>query len=126
MRYDPETGPDPAEWNSAGEDEKSLAVEHYHRRRRIRLPNARVHAVVHAVVENQIAMGDAYVAKSVLERLLSEGLTRHETIHAMGTVVSEIMFGALKGTMASDLNLECRERLLKLTAKSWHDEYGRP
>jgi len=34
------------------------SIEAYHRRARIRLPNEKVHAVIHAIVENQIALGD--------------------------------------------------------------------
>jgi hypothetical protein len=45
-----------------------------------------VHAALHAVVESQIAGEMAAVAKTVA-RLCTEGLTRHEALHAVGSVL---------------------------------------
>ena len=56
--YDPLKPPDPERWRSLDEQEQIDLVHDYHRRARIRLPNATVHAVIHVVVENQIALGD--------------------------------------------------------------------
>jgi len=90
---------------------------------RIRLPNRRVHAILHAVVENQVALGDKYAAKSVLERLMREGLDRHEAIHAIGSVLSGRIFDVLKHKHKyehgeNDLSTEYLEELDKLTAQS--------
>jgi hypothetical protein len=49
--YDPRKPPDPEEWLSLDEHERIQAVESFHRRMRIRLPNAKVHAVIHVIVE---------------------------------------------------------------------------
>jgi len=56
--YDPPEPPDPEQWRSIDEQMQIQLVRDYHRRARIRLPNAMVHAVVHVAVENQIALGD--------------------------------------------------------------------
>ena len=40
------------------EGEREILVEDYHERAGIELPNAHVHAAIHVVVENQIAMGE--------------------------------------------------------------------
>jgi hypothetical protein len=56
QRYDPLEAPDPGEWLALDEQERIDLVQDYHRRARIRLPNAKVHAVLHAIVEAQIAL----------------------------------------------------------------------
>jgi hypothetical protein len=61
-------------------------VIQYHRRQGIRLPDKTVHALIHVIVENQVALGDKYPVKSVLSRLIAEGLNRHEAVHAIGSV----------------------------------------
>jgi hypothetical protein len=94
-RYDPHQAPDPKEWNALDEQERMQLVEQYHRRAGIRLPNAKVHAVIHAVVENQIVLGDELPVRRTLQRLMSEGLDRHDAIHAIGSVLAEHMFELL-------------------------------
>ena len=51
QRYDPLKAPDPEEWLALDEQERMELVQDYHRRMRIRLPNAKLHAVAHAIVE---------------------------------------------------------------------------
>jgi hypothetical protein len=48
----------------------------YHRRARIRLPNEKLHATLHAIVEAQIALGDETPAGRIAQRLTGEGLDR--------------------------------------------------
>ena len=74
MEYNPNSRIDTEEWLAADEPERMEAVRRYHRRHKIRLPNDRVHAIIHVIVENQVALGDSYPAKSVLVRLMREGL----------------------------------------------------
>ena len=57
QRYDPLEAPDPKEWLELDEQERIVLVQDYHRRARIRLPNKKVHATLHAIVEAQIALG---------------------------------------------------------------------
>jgi hypothetical protein len=64
-------------------------VSRHHTGQRIRLPNETIHAAIHLIVENQVALGDAFPANGVLLRLMKEGLDRHEAIHAIGSVFSE-------------------------------------
>ena len=63
----------------------------------IKLPNRRVHAALQAIVETQVAMGDETEAQATLIRLLSEGLDRHDAIHAIGDVLAEHMYNLQKG-----------------------------
>ena len=85
--YDPLKPPDPERWRSLDEQEQIDLVHDYHRRARIRLPNATVHAVIHVVVENQIALGDETPVRRTVQRLISEGLDRHQSIHAVGSIL---------------------------------------
>ena len=97
-QYDPLKAPDPKEWLAVGEQERMDLAQDYHRRARIRLPNAKLHANMHAIVENQIALGDETPARRVLQRLMDEGLDRHQAIHAIG----KPYFAALERLTAED------------------------
>jgi len=88
-QYDPLKAPDPQGWLSLDEQQRISLAQDYHRRARIRLPNETVHAVVHAIVENQIALGDETPVRRTVQRLLSEGRDRHEAIHAVGMILME-------------------------------------
>jgi hypothetical protein len=87
-RYDPNQAPDPTEWNALDESEQILLVKQYHKRKRVKLPNAKVHAVFHVIVENQITMGEELRVSKTLDRLLADGLNRHDAVHAIGAVLA--------------------------------------
>ena len=120
--YDPLKPPDPEQWRSIDEQERIQLVENYHRRARIRLPNAMGHAVVHVMVENQIALGDEIPVRRTVQRLISEGLDRHDSIHAVGSVLIGHMSDLLRQPEAeagADLNPPYYAALDRLTAKDW-------
>ena len=85
-RYNPELGPDANEWLQLDEDERLIPVEEYHRDARIFLPRKirQLHATIHVVVENQLALNDEPVVRA-LGRLVKEGLSRHDAVHAIGS-----------------------------------------
>jgi hypothetical protein len=118
--YDPENDLPADEWLALSESERIDAVETYHQRQRIRLPNARLHAATHAVVENQIALGESAVVET-LARLRSEGLTRHEAVHAIGAVVVDQIVDVLKNGPGAntDLSRPYLDRVRRLTAAEW-------
>jgi len=118
--YDPEQNLPTDLWLAMDEVERIAAVAAYHRRQRIRLPRPTLHATIHTVVENQIALGEGVVVET-LTRLRSEGLTRHEAVHAIGTVLTEQIFQALKGGggAPSDLSASYLDRVRRLTADEW-------
>ena len=123
MQYDPESPVDPEEWLALDEQERIEAVQRYHRRRKIQLPNEQVHAIIHAIVENQVALGRAFPAESVLLRLIREGLDRHEAIHAVGSVLTERLFTALRQREGmGDLRADYEEAIKRLTARSWRKQ----
>jgi hypothetical protein len=57
-----------------------LRSKTYHRNAGIRLPNSRLHATFHAIVENQAGLGDDAPVQKALERLINEGIDRHEAM----------------------------------------------
>jgi len=123
LRYDPLEHIDSDAWQELDESERKQLVVRYHRRVRIRLPNETAHALIHVMVENQLALGDAYPVKAVLVRLMNEGLDRHEAIHAIGAVLSETFFTAMHGEeIDGDLNARYLEKLKVLTTESWRKQ----
>jgi hypothetical protein len=103
------------------ESERAFLVRKYHRKQRIPLPNAQLHALTHVIVENQVAEGDQYPVAATLSRLMGEGLTRHEAIHAIGSVLAAHMVEALKNPPSGpgELSSAYFRELQELTAKSW-------
>jgi len=63
--YDPDKSVVAAEWLQTDEGERIELVSSYHRRRRIRLPNAQLHTVIHVIVENQLALAEEVVVKTL-------------------------------------------------------------
>ncbi len=92
--YDASTAPDPELWLAAGESRKLAAIEAHHRALGVDLPNPRLHATMHAIVENQLAADAPAEARATLERLVAAGLARHEAIHAIGSVVADAVWSA--------------------------------
>ncbi len=117
--YDPLNAPDPDEWQSMDEDERITLVMEHHREFGVELPNEQLHAVVHVVVENQIALGDEMSAQATLERLMREGLDRHEAIHAVGSVLVDFVQALIYDDAAPAANERYNEELKKLTAAEW-------
>ncbi len=117
--YDPLNAPDPDDWQSLGEDKRMMLVMEYHREAGVKLPNEQVHAVVHVVVENQIALGDEMSAQATLDRLMREGLDRHDAIHAVGSVLVDFVQALIRDDAAPGANERYNEELEKLTAAEW-------
>lgn len=118
--YDAERAPDPVKWLATDEMERTLAIEKYHRAlaSHPETPNPRLHATMHVVVENQLAAGAPSCAVETLERLVAAGLTRHEAVHAIASVVAEALFDVLKRN--SVIDHEAVERALRrLRPEGW-------
>ena len=120
QRYNPLEAPNPEEWLALDEQERIDLVRDYHRRAGIRLPNEKLHATLHAIVEAQIALGDETPAGRIAQRLISEGLDRHDAIHAIGMVLAEHLYDMLKTTKSDkDPNAPYFAALERLTAEDW-------
>ena len=125
-KYDPETAPDPSAWLELDEQERTQLVEAYHRKARVKLPGMALHAMIHTIVENQIAM-EMKVALEAMTRLMGEGLSRHDAVHAIGCVLNNHLHNLM---LAEDADLLANPQgtyeaeLERLTVASWHNEYG--
>ena len=118
--YDPDRAIDSVEWTALDEGERHYLVERYHRKKRIKMPNSRVHAAIHVVVENQIALGGEIPAHKTLARLIREGLSRHDAVHAIGSVLAGQMFDLIKhNAKGQDVNADYFRQLEELTAEGW-------
>jgi hypothetical protein len=119
--YNPGCAPDPESWLELDEQERIALVETYHRVARIKLPNVTAHAALHAIVENQIALNLEPVVRA-MDRLGKEGLTRHDAVHAIGSVVAEHLFDILKTNQNDDAatsQARYYAAVERLTAASW-------
>jgi len=120
-RYEPSKTPDPAEWVALDEQERVVLVEEFHRRARVDLPNVKLHATMHVVVENQLSLNDEPVVRGLV-RLIKQGLTRHDAIHAIGSVVAEQIYDLLKlGDTPETSRARYYAAIERLTAAEWRD-----
>lgn len=119
-RYDPELAPNAEEWLALDEQARIGLAEQHHRRARIKLPNVKIHAAIHAVVENQIAEGHEPVIRA-MARLTSTGLSRHDAVHAVGSVLAEHLFDLIKDKSTSANPMADYDAAIeRLTVDSWH------
>lgn len=123
--YNPNQAPDPDQWLALDEEDAISLIYAYHMDLDEEFPNIQMHAVIHNVVENQAAMVDETPVKKTLERLMKEGLDRHEAIHAVGSVLVEHMWNIRQpNSDPEELNKSYFRKLNKLTVDSWTDEFG--
>jgi hypothetical protein len=120
-RYDPESRPVPAEWLALDESERIALVERHHQHIADDAPNARAHAVFHVIVENQLALEDQIEVRSALERLTGEGLSRHDAIHAVGSVLAGYLHDLAASKTARFDQATYDGKLRELTARKWRD-----
>lgn len=120
LQYDASKDPDPAAWLAMDEAERILAIEKCHRRIGDKFPRPQVHASMHAVIENQLAVNDPPFVRAALDRLLREGLDRHNAIHAIAGVFAQQMHALLKNKPAGGFDLAQYEKGLgQLDAAQW-------
>ncbi len=116
--YDPLSDPDPREWFRDAERERVDAIIAYHTSRGIDVPNLELHARFHEVVETQLADGDETV-NDTLDRLLAEGLDRHEALHAIGFVLAQHTYKTVRGARTASTEDAYRADLKRLSAVRW-------
>lgn len=118
MHYDPDKGPNAKEWLAMDEILRSELVAAYHRRKRLKAPKPQLHAVIHTTVENQLAAGEEVVIDA-MTRLRKEGLSRHDAIHAIGSVLIAHIHKLLSNVDKEIGNAQYFEALKALTAEGW-------
>jgi hypothetical protein len=123
--YNPDGGIDPQGWLAIDESQRLYLVQQYHRKKRVRLPNARLHAIIHVVVENQVAMGAEIPVGNTVSRLMREGLSRHDAIHAIGAILASRLYELMKeGPQSTDANSTYYRELDELSAESWLNSFN--
>jgi hypothetical protein len=80
--------------------------------------NPILHVTIHQIVENQLAAKEPPVVHETLERLMRSGLSRHEAIHAVGSVLCEAIWEILCQERPFDEERYQRE-LRQLNAREW-------
>lgn len=117
--YKASNAPDPKEWLALDEAMRLELVVDFVKKyeKDIENPAIRIHAGIHVIVENQLAL-ESEPTPTTYSRLRTQGLSRHEAIHAIGAVISEDMFEIMKGNKDQAMT-RYKDRLEKLTAKRW-------
>jgi hypothetical protein len=69
-------------------------------------------------------LGQPPPVRNTLERLIQEGIDRHEAIHAIASVLSEHMFELLRGTVTHFDAAAYSAALESLTVESWRKTYA--
>jgi len=117
QHYDPLAAPEPHHWLGLDEYERIDLARDYHRGAGIRMSNAAAHAALHAVVETQIALRDATPARRTVQRLMNEGLDRHQAIHAIGAVLAQFLH--VPPESRAEPNASYFAALERITARIW-------
>ena len=95
----------------------------YHRHAGVKLENLKLHAITHVVVKNQVALGEPTPVLDTLNRLVDEGLDRHEAVHAIGSILMETVFDAVhKPDDGGDINSDYYRELALLMAAGWRSQ----
>jgi hypothetical protein len=121
--YDPLTEPNSREWLAMDEQQRIDLVLAYHRDAGLGGPRDKAHAVFHVIVESQIA-DDELPVRRTAQRLMSEGLDRHDAIHAIGSVLAGSINDRLRkadlgNQPDEDPNEAYFAELEALTAEEW-------
>jgi len=123
-KYDPLSPPNPEKWLELDEAQRMQIVMQYHKKAGIETPNDQIHALIHTIIENQNAQSDKYPVKDAIERLMEEGLDRHEAIHALGSVLIKHMMNKNEDTDEDESNNAYFEDVRNLTVQKWKEEFS--
>ena len=64
----------------------------------------RFHLILHETVENQVEKDDPPETAKALERLMKNGIARHEAVHEVGKIVAKQTFQMMKTGQPLDLD----------------------
>ncbi len=130
--YNPEIAPDPKTWLAIDEGERIMVVKNFHVASRIKMPDVKAHAALHTIVENQIAANFGPSTRAIA-RLRSEGLSRHDAVHAIASVLVKFYRDLLENQSTNksnaaqahtDAQAQYSAALDKLSAEEWVRQYG--
>lgn len=89
--YDALQAPEPHEWLALPDQQRIELVLAYHHGIGDRGENEQVHCMLHAIVENQAAMGERFPVREKIRQLMAQGLDRHQAVHAICLVLANHM-----------------------------------
>jgi hypothetical protein len=119
--YDANHAPAAQEWLALDERQRLDRVEHYHLKalEPARLPPSLPrHAGMHVGVENQLATGKPPQVGQAVARLVRDGMSRHDALHAVGWVMTEYMRRAVEERRPIDNDAYLRD-LEQLSLQRW-------
>ncbi len=119
QNYDPMLEIDVRQWNLLDDDERNSLVMEYHREVGIELPDEYTHAMLHVIVENQIALQEEVSVEATLHRLIEEGLDRHDAVHAIANILASHTYKIINGDDATYGHDHYYAELGKITAEKW-------
>jgi hypothetical protein len=122
LKYNASRDPDPTEWLEADDGSRLWAIQRHHEKRQSHEmpPGGWVgHSILHAAVECQIAEGNPEESRTTLSRLQRQGLTRHEAVHAIASVLAVRLWEAARGTPYDEAAYV--RALNELTPESWEE-----
>lgn len=118
-RYNPDRAPNPEQWLALDEQLRIMLAEDQHRAARAKLSNLKAHAIFHVIVENQIAENLPSVVRA-MARLAADGLSRHDAIHAVASVLAEHIHDLFHAEGdVKESNALYDAAVERLTAKTW-------
>lgn len=122
--YDPNNWPHPDWWDRMGMSERIQAVAKYHQAQKdLNGSNAAInehlHAIAHVIVENLLMSGRRSMLRPVLEKLMRQGLTRHQAIHAIASVLFDHVTEELRDRKHCDRMAGYLAKLNQLDAIAW-------
>ena len=116
--YNPDNAPSPNGWLALSEFDRIDLAEDFHRDSGDFGGSLRAHAAIHVAVENQVALGEPEEVAAAISRLMGAGLSRHDAVHAVGSVLTEHLFPVLKAAVPFD-EKSYQRSLSSLTPESW-------
>lgn len=119
--YDPAVIPDPKDWLGLDDHDRMRVVRTYHQSARINVRNIKAHSALHTIIENQVATGFGPTKRALL-RLQTQGLSRHEAIHAVGSVLATQSRQAMTSASNEEngiVQARINAAIESITAKDW-------
>ena len=122
--YDPDRAPASADWLAIDEGGQS-SLSLLHPASGIKVPNAQLHAVIHVIVENQVALGEEIVIHA-LARLRTESLSRHDALRAKRIGARRANLYQLIARRGTAISTVATRRLEKFAAAQWRADSHKP
>ncbi|MGI2029721.1 hypothetical protein [Endozoicomonas acroporae] len=119
--YNPDKPLNISEWLVLDDAQRKILVYNFHESIGAEFQDdgaLTMHSYMHVVVENQIAANVDLVSETVT-KLVRQGLSRHEALHAISAIIVEDIFDMLKGSKSEFCLKKYRRKLEKITAKRW-------